>query len=64
MQLCVRLLGRLAPESGRLRRDHGGNGGHGRDDRRRKPFMLPILINNQLKWRRPCDAISNSMRKD
>ena len=39
-------LGRLASESGRLRY---GDGGHGRGDRRRRPFMLPILINNQLE---------------
>jgi len=37
---AIRLLGRAAAESGRL--GHG-DGGHGRDDRRRRALMLTIL---------------------
>jgi hypothetical protein len=46
--LCLRLLGRAASESGRLRQVD--DGGQERGDRRRMPFMWPILV-------RPADVL-------
>jgi hypothetical protein len=53
-QLCHRLLGRPASESGRLRH---GDGGHGSGDRRRRAFMSSILPRSIPRDRRPSPEI-------
>jgi hypothetical protein len=53
VHLWQRLLGRPASESGTLRH---GDGTHGRSDRCRRSFVLPIL-HSELSRNRECVAV-------